>query len=69
MTQFSLGMQNQHKKDHGIQSPSTVFATDGMNMAARAAMGAQREHPWGVASVNGLSAAMQAAGQYLSNRI
>jgi hypothetical protein len=59
MAQFARGMQNVHKKTHGIQSPSTVFAGDGAAMPAGVAVGIAGNVGVAVAAVAGMSAAMQ----------
>jgi hypothetical protein len=59
VSQFSTGVQDRHRKDHGIQSPSTVFASDGMNMAAGVGVGF-------AAGAGSAMSEMSAAGQAMS---
>ncbi len=68
MSEFARGMQNVHRKTHGIESPSTEFFSDGLNLAAGAALGVTAGTPQSVAAVTGMSNAMQTAGGWLSDR-
>jgi len=61
-------VQSAHKKTHGISSPATVWAADGMNLAAGVGVGVTAGTSVAVGAVGGMSNAVQAAGQYLSNQ-
>lgn len=66
--QVSQNMQNQYKKDNGINSPSAVYAGFSANIPAGAAVGISGNTGVAVGAVNGMSDAMQAAGGWLSDK-
>ena len=62
ISQMANSVQTQHKKDNGISSPSTVYAADGVNMAAGVGVGF-------AAGTAGAVSAMTDAAAQMSNAI